>query len=262
MCFVLPMSSILIGLGRERADSQPQGAESQAPGAGWPDLMPLLNRPAETWGRLIAGYGRWVVRSGRVTFEKELPPGGSIAVTWHSMNLLILAVHAEQRPQPYRAFVPPGLVGAAMRGWLEGSGIEPVALPRDGAGNPAAGLKEMARALREGWTIGIALDGPHGPARVSRPGALWLARLSGKPLVVIGAAARPAVRVPRWDHHLVPLPAARIAIVYGEPIMVERGAEIDEALCSRVTEALGRAEKRAWAILSSGSALPTLERGA
>ena len=68
---------------------------------------------------------------------------------------------------------------------------------------------------------------------------------------MIGAAARPALRVPRWDRHLVPLPSAHIAIVYGEPIMVERGAEIDEALRSRVTEALGTAEKRAWAILSS-----------
>ena len=141
-----------------------------------------------------------------------------------------------------------------MRGWLNGNDMEPVALPRDGVGNPAAGLKEMARALQEGWTVGIAL-GPHGPARILRPGALWLARLSGKPLVAIGAAAQPAARVPRWDRHLIPLPNARIAVVYGEPIMVERGAAIDEALRSQVAEALGVAEKRAWAIVRSGPPL-------
>ena len=211
-----------------------------------------MNPLAETWGRLIAGYGRWAVRSGKVSLEGELPSGGSILITWHAMNMLILAVHAEHRPQPYRAFVPPGLVGAAMGGWLKGSGMEPVALPRDHTGNPAAALKEMARGLKEGWTVGIALDGPHGPARVLRPGALWLARLSGKPLVVVGAAARPALRVPRWDHHLVPLPGAQIAVVLGEPIMVERGAEIDGDLRSRVTEALARlrsARGVSWALV-------------
>jgi len=213
----------------------------------------LLHRLAETWGCIIAGYSRWVVSSAPITFEGELPSGGSIAVTWHGMNMLILAVHAERKPHPYRAFVPPGMAGAAMLGWLRSNGMEPVSLPRDGEGNPAAGLKQMARALREGWTVGIALDGPHGPARVLRPGALWLARLSGKPLVVIGSAARPAVRLPRWDRHLIPLRGAQIAIVYGEPIMVDRRAEIDEALRSRVAGALDAAEQRAWAILSSHS---------
>jgi lysophospholipid acyltransferase (LPLAT)-like uncharacterized protein len=224
--------------------------------------MPALNRLAEFWGRRIAGYGRWVVRLGLVTFQGELPPGGSIAVTWHSLNLLILAAHGEGRTGQYRAFVTQGMAGEAMRACLEALGAESVTLPRDGEGNPAARLKEMARALRQGSTVGIALDGPHGPARVLRPGALWLARLSGMPLVVTGAAARPSFRVARWDRLVVPLPRAHIAVVYGEPIMVERGAEIDEALQLRVTEALGRAETRAWTIVNSGFALPTSERGA
>ena len=93
-----------------------------------------------------------------------------------------------------------------------------------------------------------------------RPGALWLGRLSGKPLIAVGAAARPALRVPRWDHHLVPLPRAHIALVLGEPITIERGAEIDEDLRSRVTEALARAEKRAWTILGQDPGHPSTGR--
>jgi lysophospholipid acyltransferase (LPLAT)-like uncharacterized protein len=207
--------------------------------------------PAETWGRVIAVYGRWVARSGRVVFEGELPAGGVIAIGWHSTNLIIMGTHAELRPRPYWAFVPPGALGAVMRGCLKGYDMEAVPLPRDGRGNPAAGLKEMARALKEGIAVGIAVDGPHGPARVLRPGALWLARLSGRPLVVIGAAARPALRARWWDHHLIPSPHARIALVYGEPIIIERGTEIDEALATRVTMALQDAEARAWALVKS-----------
>jgi lysophospholipid acyltransferase (LPLAT)-like uncharacterized protein len=213
--------------------------------------MALLTPLAETWGRTIARYSAWAVDAERITYEGELPAGPFVAVTWHSMNLLTLAVHAQTRPQPYRAFVPPGLLGDTMRSWLVASGMEPVPLPPDGTGNPIAGLREMARALGEGWSVGIALDGPHGPARVLRPGALWLARLANKPLVVMGYAARPAIRAPRWDRHLVPLPGARIAVVYGEAIVIDRRTEIDEALRARVSDAVDAAERRAWAILDT-----------
>jgi lysophospholipid acyltransferase (LPLAT)-like uncharacterized protein len=141
-------------------------------------------------------------------FEGELPPGGAVAVTWHGMVLLSLGVHAEQRFCPCRAFVTPGLGGAVMRGWLSGNRMEPVPLPSNRNGNVAAALKQMARCLQEGETVAIALDGPRGPERVPRPGALWLARLSQKPLVVIASAARPSVHLPRWDSHHLPLPGA------------------------------------------------------
>ena len=208
-----------------------------------------MRGPAHAWGRLIARYGRWAVATADLTVEGDLPRDGFIAVSWHSMNLIIMSVHAERRPYPYRAFVPPGVLGEVMRGCLDGYGMEAVALPEDGTGNPVGAMKEMARALKQGCGTGIALDGPHGPARTLRPGALWLARLTGKPLVVIGAAARPAVRAPWWDRHLVPSPHARVAMVYGEPITIARGADFDDDLCARVTAALAAAEARAWEIV-------------
>jgi hypothetical protein len=51
-------------------------------------------------------------------------------------------------------------------------------------------------------------------------------------------------------------------IVYGEPMMVDRHAEVDEALRSRVADALDVAEQRTWAILNSHSTLPTAQRRA
>jgi lysophospholipid acyltransferase (LPLAT)-like uncharacterized protein len=210
----------------------------------------MLTRLAEFWGRTLAVYSRWATGSAEIVAEGALPPGPFVAVTWHSMNMLTLAVHARGRHEPYRAFVPPGFLGASMRGWLVASGMEPVALAQDGVVNPIAGLRQMARALSEGWSVGIALDGPHGPRRVLRPGALWLARLSGKPLVVMGYAAKPAFRAPRWDRHLVPLPGARIAVVYGDPLIIGKRTEIDDTLTQQISNAVDAAERRAWALLA------------
>ena len=206
-------------------------------------------KTAEACGHFIAHYGRWVAASSDVTFEGELPAGAFIAVSWHSMNLVVMGVHAQIRPQAYRAFVPPGLFGSVMRGCLKGYGMEAISLPKDGVGNPAAGLKEMARSLKNGCATGIALDGPHGPARTLRPGALWLARLTGVPLVVVAAAATPAIRAPWWDRHLVPPPHAHLALVYGDPFIIERGADLNEDLCTLITTSLNRAEERAWELL-------------
>lgn len=212
-----------------------------------PQLEP--NLPAEALGRLVARYGRLVARSSQVIFEGELPAGAFIGAIWHSTNLLVMGVHAENEPRPYRAFVPPGLRGQVTRGSLKTYAMEAVPLPPDGGGNPIAGLREMARALKEGWSTGIALDGPHGPVRTLRPGALWLARLTGRPLVTIGAAARPALRAPWWDRHLVPLPHAKLALVYGDPIIIERSCKIDQDLCSLVADSLNAAEARAWELV-------------
>jgi lysophospholipid acyltransferase (LPLAT)-like uncharacterized protein len=93
----------------------------------------------------------------------------------------------------------------------------------------------------------IALDGPHGPAEIARPGALWLARLTGCPLVATGFAASPSFSLPRWDHHVVPLPGARVGAVMGEPMLIGRDEPVDaahlEALAERAYDAIRLARR-------------------
>jgi hypothetical protein len=135
---------------------------------------------AEKWGHAIASYAMWAVSSGKITVQ-GLPADSRMIVTdWHGGNMAALAVIALRIPYRCHSFFPPGIVGHTMRGWLVGSNLIPVALPQDGKGNPTTALKQMRQILDEGETVVIAVDGPHGPARKVRPGALWLARLSGR----------------------------------------------------------------------------------
>ncbi len=112
-------------------------------------------------------------------------------------------------------------------------------------------LAVMAKALRQGKPVAFTMDGPRGPARVAQPGALWLARHSGHPILPFHIAAKPAWRLRSWDRGLVPKPGSRVVMVVGEPFVVDRDTT-DEALDGEATildRAMRDVERRAEAAL-------------
>jgi lysophospholipid acyltransferase (LPLAT)-like uncharacterized protein len=209
----------------------------------------MIEAAATGWGRMIGRYGRSVIDRGDVRFlsEQALPDAPTIWVCWHEFNLVAIAVYARIRKRPGFAFVPRGAVGATVTGWLEGSGIAPIAV--DGDARDGLALRRMREAIAGGGDIVIAVDGPSGPRRKLRPGALWLAKAARAPVVAFGAAATPAIRVPRWDRHLVPLPGARIAVAMNTPMTIGRGDLEEEA--QRLTAALDSEANRAAAEIAS-----------
>jgi lysophospholipid acyltransferase (LPLAT)-like uncharacterized protein len=177
---------------------------------------PSLSELAATgWGRAVARYSRAVLANGEadIVLEAPTPLAPVVWIGWHEVNLLTLSFHCRYFPRPAIAFVPPGLAGAAMRGWLEELGIEPVALAPDA--RRGLGLRQMRAALAAGKDALIAVDGPLGPRHRVAPGAFWLARASGAEVRPVGSAASRYVRLPRWDRMLVPLPGAHVTLVVG-----------------------------------------------
>jgi hypothetical protein len=85
-------------------------------------------------------------------------------------------------------------------------------------------LRELIRRARAGEPVAILLDGPRGPAGVAKPGAVALARATGARLVPVGIAAAPSFRFGSWDRTVLPLPFARVRIVFGAPVLVPRDA--------------------------------------
>ncbi len=216
-------------------------------------MSKILDRLATFSGQALARYGLWVVRPERAHIEgAERIPRPAIGVGWHEGTLIGLALDQHRRAAPaYTAFVPPGWLGQAMRAWLRGYGSqEPAFLPKDGTGNAQAAFKRLAQALKSGSDVIIAVDGPHGPRLRVRPGAVWLARLTGRPLIPTAVAAWPAVRWPKWDRHLVPLPGAHFAMVYGEPLWVPRGSDLEHARKS-LGDRLRAVNRRAWELVNN-----------
>lgn len=107
----------------------------------------------------------------------------------------------------------------------------------------AQALRALVATMRAGHDAAVVPDGPRGPAAVLRPGVVVLARLAGAEIVPLGVAARPAWRPGTWDRFLVPLPLARAAVVFGEPLAV--ADEDRERAAKRVQAALDEATARA-----------------
>jgi hypothetical protein len=87
------------------------------------------------------------------------------------------------------------------------------------------GLKGLIRAARAGKDLALTPDGPRGPARVFKPGALAVAQATGLPIIPLAAGTSRGWRFQSWDGFLVPQPLSRIRVEYGPPWTVPRDAE-------------------------------------
>ena len=86
----------------------------------------------------------------------------------------------------------------------------------------ARAMVRMRRLSADGAPTAFAVDGPRGPARSVQPGAVWLASLTGQPILPFHAESDRYWTTRTWDGTQVPKPLARAAMVIGPPIHVPR----------------------------------------
>src|SRR5882762_9111002 len=90
-------------------------------------------------------------------------------------------------------------------------------------------LLQLTRDMAAGRTAGFTVDGPRGPARTAQPGAVWLAKATGNPVLPFHLEADRHWTANSWDRTQIPKPFATVALAVGEPFEVARDAE-DAAL--------------------------------
>jgi lysophospholipid acyltransferase (LPLAT)-like uncharacterized protein len=112
-------------------------------------------------------------------------------------------------------------------------------------------LRQLTREMAAGKSAAFTLDGPRGPAGVAQPGAVWLAKVTGNPVLPFHIETDRHWTLASWDRTQIPKPFATAAIVVGEPLEVPPGADDAAIERARLTlqEHLGRLELRASALL-------------
>ncbi len=86
-------------------------------------------------------------------------------------------------------------------------------------------LLQLARDLQAGRPAGFTIDGPRGPALVAQPGAVWLAKATGHPVLPFHLEADRHWTMRSWDRTQVPKPFATVAIAMGEAFTVPSDAD-------------------------------------
>jgi len=86
-------------------------------------------------------------------------------------------------------------------------------------------LVQLKHDMAAGKPAAFTLDGPRGPARVAQPGAIWLAKVTGNPIIPFHIEADRFWTANSWDRTLVPKPWATVAIALGEPLDIDSQAD-------------------------------------
>jgi lysophospholipid acyltransferase (LPLAT)-like uncharacterized protein len=100
-------------------------------------------------------------------------------------------------------------------------------------------LAEMIRLARRGCPTGFSIDGPRGPRRVAKMGAVLLAKKTGCPVLPFTLNPTRYYAAPSWDRLQVPLPFTRVRVLIAPPIHVAPDA--DDAALDAAREELQRA---------------------
>ena len=231
-----------------------------------PRSEPLRKRIAAATGAFL--YGRYtdlVFRTGRwekvgfEPYEALLAEGRPfIIANWHGQLAMIpyawdwerigMTILTTDRP-----------VARTLTTSLTRLGIKSVSFNPNG--RPDRALLGLVRAYRGGDCLGIAPDGPLGPARHAKPGVVQISAMTGGMIAPIAVACTRAWEASSWDRMLLPKPFTRGCFVMAEPI--EPPPDTSDATVARwqarVKAALDGAEAEARARL--GLQTPTASSG-
>ncbi len=211
-------------------------------------------------GRAMAGYLQFVRRTNSFVVEPanaeetvySLQP--VIVAMWHGQHLMAPFL---KRPQDRVAVMisrhGDGEINAAAVEALgfttvRGSGAQRQDQVRKRGG--AQALRAAMNVLESGSSLAMTADVPK-ISRVAGQGIVTLAQFSGRPIVPTAVACSRRKDFDSWDRSSVGLPFGRSAIVFGEPIHVERTADaaaLEQARLA-VQRSLDEAHVRAYALI-------------
>lgn len=88
------------------------------------------------------------------------------------------------------------------------------------------GLAAMAKNLEEGRHVALTIDGPRGPRYVAKPGAVILARRTGRPISVFHVGVKWGRTLRKsWDRLRIPYPFSPVVMFVAPPIRMPADAD-------------------------------------
>lgn len=145
---------------------------------------------------------------------RQSPTGTVVFCHWHQSVLTTLMPHYQVKAA---VLVSRSKDGEIIARYLEAIGLR--AVRGSSSRGAAAGALELMRVLHEGYHIALAVDGPRGPNKQIKDGAIEIARRHGVPLIPVAARSNREICFKRsWDLFRIPVPGSHLVLQYGAPI--------------------------------------------
>lgn len=197
---------------------------------------------------MILRFVRWIIGltlRDRIVAGEDLlrkmqsEPTPMILVYWHERTFLasdFTQEHLNRKGVHLTAMTSRSRDGGLIARLAAGWGYDIIRGSNSNGG--AVALRAMVKAVKRNKTTAIIVpDGPRGPIYDFKAGALALSQLTQAPILPVGLAVERCWRIKSWDRMIIPKPFGRMAIVLGEPILIERGKQDDELEAARLAVA-------------------------
>ena len=179
--------------------------------ADWPPLTHAVGGLLGWYLRFVRVTSRWDENGKEAVTAALAEHGAVIFVFWHERSFATPYIY-DTRLTPIRGLNAASRPGRVAQSMLQQFGYHSTLMPKGRRGLEAVRL--VMKGLKDGISIGIAVDGPRGPARHAKPYPLQWARATGKPIFCFAFAARRHVTWPSWDKMILPLPFTRVTAVW------------------------------------------------
>lgn len=138
--------------------------------------------------------------------------GPFILLLWHDRLFTSSLIANQFLARPVTALISTSRDGGWLVAFFRLMGIKAVRGSSSKRG--AAALVSLTRAVRGGDHAGVTPDGPKGPRREFKAGAVALAKLTGRPFLIMGMKFRSAWTLRSWDQFSLPKPFSRVDVTF------------------------------------------------
>jgi lysophospholipid acyltransferase (LPLAT)-like uncharacterized protein len=158
-----------------------------------------------------------------------------IIMLWHERLFISPLIAQKFVHRPISALISTSRDGGWLVAFFKIMGL--YAVRGSSSKRGASALIELTRNVKSGRNAGVTPDGPKGPRRVCKPGAVALAKLTQSPFLLVGINFHRAIKLKSWDEFSIPLPFSKVDMHF-EIIPCPPRDEKDEDVALRIQNRL------------------------
>ena len=149
-----------------------------------------------------------------------------IFAMWHANQFL---VHGIKNREKLSILISNSIDGQIVADVCENWGFK-VVRGSSGKKGSVESTMQMISRLKEGESVAIMVDGPHGPLHRVKNGVIKLAQMSGAPIIPVTwfSPQKTFINLPSWDKMKTPFGKCNILNIYGNPIYISQDATEEE----------------------------------